>query len=319
MTFTERHEGGFMPEQNTQTDTITLAEYGLGDIEPVPRIERGEITEAEVDTFVEELQGDEFYDEIDGFMPACCVDGRHRLDGACKLGANAAGGAFSLLAADMLTTQTFNLEAKNTADYAKNLFDYLQSTYPGQFGDHNADQVKSAGTDSGCGAVDRMADIIGLIASHGPALRDTAELLGISINDDDFAVIQGRANHIAQDQGIKISNGLDMIAALKDKAGHTSVETLTGEHNEVAVVINEREGTTLNRAKVRARYGNRLQAFNYDRWAMKKAVHTISHNVEQEEARLKLAAADLYNLAVACTLAGPSLRVARRGEMVLAA
>ena len=33
----------------------------------------------------------------------------------------------------------------------------------------------------------------------------------------------------------------------------------------------------------------------------------------------QVAAADMYNLAVACTLAGPSLRAARRAEVAVAA
>lgn len=305
-----------MPERKAQTHA-TLGEYGQGAIGPEPRIKNGEITEAEVDEFVEALQSDEFYDETKGFLPACCVDGRHRLDGECRLGPNAAGGVFSLVAADMLTTQTLRLDAHDSAGYAQNVFDYLNRTYPGQFGGHNDDRVSNTGTDSGCGAVDRMAQVISLIASHGDALRSAAGSLGIVIDDDDFDVIVGRAQQIAQEHGLEISEGSGMMRALQRVAGTGSVETLTGDHNEVAVVINEREGTTLNRAKIRERHGDKLQAFNYDRWAMRKAVHAISQNLEQDEARLKLSAADMYNLAVACTLAGPSLRVARRGEMAM--
>jgi hypothetical protein len=315
MTFITSFEGGLMPERQTKT-RVTLGAFGLGAIEPAPRVERGEITEKEVDDFVEKLQGDELYDGIDNVLPKCCVDGRHRADGTCQIGANAAGGVFSLLAADMLTTQTFRLGAENTADYAENMFDYLNRTHPGEFGDHDADGVKSD-TDSGCGAVDKMSDAIGLIAHSSDDLRAVASAVGITIDDDDFDTIVVRARQIVDAQNIACATGRDAMGVLKKVAGDESVETLTGTHNEVVVVVNEREGTTLNRAKVRAGYGDSFQAFNYDRWAMRKAVHSIGHNIEQDEARLKLAAADLYNIAVTCTLAGSSLRGLRRGEMAL--
>lgn len=305
-----------MPEQQTSAYALLNAN-GLGDIEPAPRIKAGEITETDVEAFVDALDSDEFYDEITDFMPACCVDGRHRQDGECRLGANAAGGAFSLVAADMLTTQTFKLDAQTTAQYAEGFFSYLNSVYPGKYGGHDADQVKNPEANSGCGAVDRMSDVIALIADHGDALHAAATSLGMDITQDDMDVIAARAQQIKQQQGLAVSNGKEMMSKLKDATGD-GVETLTGKHNEVVVMVNDREGTTLNRAKIRARYGDTLQAFNYDRWAMRKAVHAISQNVEQDEARLKLAAADIYNLAVACTLAGPSLRVAKRGEYALA-
>jgi hypothetical protein len=306
-----------MPERQTQTRD-TLGVFGLGTIEPAPRIKRGEITEHEIDEFVEKLDGDELYDAIDGsVLPRCCVDGRHRADGTCQLGPNAAGGVFSLVAADMLTTQTFRLDADNSADYAGNVFDYLNRAYPGQFGDHDSDLLADP-NDSGCGAVDKMSVAIALIADSGDDLRAVAAAVGISIDDDDFDVIIGRAQQIADEQDIRCTSGAEAMAVLKQAAGDDSVETLVGIHNEVAVVVNEREGTTLNRAEVKAAYGDKMQAFNYDRWAMRKAVHAIGHNVEQDEARLKLAAADLYNIAVTCVLAGPSLRGVRRGELAMA-
>lgn len=311
-----------MPERE-QTTKVALGDYARGTIEPQPRIDAGEITEAEVDQFVEALTGDEFYDKIDSFMPKCCVDGRHRHDGQCELGANAAGGVFSLLAADMLSTQTFRLESGNTTAYAKHLFTFLNETHAGQFGDHVADAGVGP-DDSGCGAIDKMAIAIGLIAQHGDELRGLAKIVGISIADDDFDIIIARARLIADEHDIAIDTGKAMIDTLKNTAGETSAEVLTGVHNEVAVVVNERSGTTLNRAKIKARYGDRLQAFNYDRWAMRKATAAISTGVEgeltkAEEAQRKLAAADLYTLAVTCTLAGASLRGAVRADHSLAA
>lgn len=287
---------------------MNLGTYARGAIEPQPRIDSGDITEAEVEQFVSELHTDEFYDKTQNYMPKCCVDGRHRADNTCQLGANAAGGVFSLLAADMLSqTQTLRHDATNTGQYADNLYAFLNERFAGQFGDHNADHVAQK-TDSGCGAIDKMPVVIGLIAHHGEELRQLARAIGLVIADEDFDIIVARAIAIADDQDIAIDPGATMVDALKKAAGDVSVETLTGIHNEVAVVVNNREGTTLNRAKIKARYGDRLQAFNYDRWAMRKAVREISGSQDENEARLKLTAADLYNLAVTCTLAGPSLR-----------
>jgi hypothetical protein len=287
---------------------MNLGTFAHGTIEPQPRIVSGDITEAEIEQFLEELRTDAFYDSTQNFMPKCCVDGRHRADNTCQLGANAAGGVFSLLAADMLSrTQTLRRGATNTKQYADNLCAFLGERFAGQFGDHNADTVAQQ-TDSGCGAIDKMPAVIGLIAHHGDELRQLAGAIGATIVDEDFDVITARAKAIADDHDITVDPGATMVDVLKKAAGNDSVETLTGIHNEVVVVVNEREGTTLNRAKIKARYGDRLQAFNYDRWAMRKAVREISDSQDEADARLKLAAADMYNLAVTCTLAGPSLR-----------
>ena len=288
---------------------MNLGTFARGTIEPQPRIDAGNITKTEVDEFVAALQADDLYDETQNFMPKCCVDGRHRADNACQLGANAAGGMFSLLAADMLSpTQTLRRGATSTKEYTGNLCAFLNERFAGQFGDHNADSVAQQ-TDSGCGAIDKMPVAVGLIAHHGDELRELATAVGMEITADDFDKIIARARLIADEQDIAIDAGATMLESLRKAAGDTSIETLTGIHNEVAVVINERDNTTLNRAKIKARYGDRLQAFNYDHWAMRKAVREICQSKDDvAEARLKLAAADLYNLAVTCTLAGPSLR-----------
>lgn len=103
-----------------------------------------------------------------------------------------------------------------------------------------------------------MGAVIGLIAGAGDELRRLAGIVGIRFEDDDYDDIIARARLIAEEQHITVATGKDMLASLTKAAGGTSAETLTGTHNEVAVVINEREGTTLDRAKIKARYGNRL-------------------------------------------------------------
>jgi hypothetical protein len=293
-------------QMQSQGENMQLGSYARGSIEPQPRIVAGEITEQEVAQFVQELDGADFYDEIESFMPKCCVDGRHRADGTCQLGANAAGGVFTLLAADMLSTQTLRRNARDTAEYAASLCHYLHSTQGGQFGDHIAEEVQDK-DDSGCGAIDKMATAVTLIAHEGGRLRELAAAIGLIINDADFEIITGRARAIVDEHSLTVATGKEMISKLTEAAGEASAEVLTGVHNEVAVVINERGHTTLNRAKIKARYGDRLQAFNYDRWAMRQAVRTLGPDMQEDEARLKLTAADMYNLAVTCTLAGPSL------------
>lgn len=308
-------KGGEMPDRQNTT-TTTLERNAVGSIDPRARVEKREITEDAIDHFASELHGDRFYTKIDSFMPKCCVDGRHRLDGSCEYGANAAGGAFSLLVADMLTTQRFRRgadgeEAANTLQYAANLFDHLNSAgYQGQYGDHRADHH---GEDqAGCGAVDKMFQAVAFIAARGDQLREMLESLGVVVDDEMHSDIIKAADEQVKEQGLKFASGDQMLSALEEVAGDESVEILTGPHNEVAVVINERLGTTLDRAAIQNEYGDDLEAFNYDRWAMREAVKVISQDVTTQEAERKLLAADYFNLAVTCILAGPSLRVVTR-------
>jgi hypothetical protein len=286
----------------------TLGSVAVGSIGPAARIDAGEITHAQVLRFCRELEREDslLYRQLEShssFMPRYCIDGRHFADLRTHIAPNTAGGVFTLLVADMLTSQTFRNKSATTAVYAKNLFTFLNDAgYEGTYGDHDQD-VMSQAEASGCGAVDNMPRTIAFIARHGEELRALAHGLGMRAVPADHAEIITRAKELTDDTTIEASTGASLRGVLANTAGEKSVITLHGQHHEVALVVNNQEGTSINPAA----YDDTLQAFNYDRWAMKKAVHVIGHNVDEHEARRKLLAADYFNLATVCMLAAPGL------------
>jgi hypothetical protein len=297
---------------NTTKTPTTLGSTAIGSVEPAKRMQQNLITRVQVLEFSKELQDKHstMYRPLDGpsFMPRFCIDGRHFADKQTYLAPNAAGGVFTLLVADMLTSQTFRNRTTTTADYAKNLFLYLNDAgYEGTYGDHDHDQPTPDGI-SGCGAIDYMATTVAFIARQGRELRQIAEQLNIPVDDNDHAEVIRRARELTEDKGLQFSTGAELRNALASTAGEESVTRLTGQHNEVTFVVNNQKGTSIDPSA----YDDVMQAFNYDRWAMQKAVHVIGHNLTENEARRKLLAADYFNLATLCVLAGPSLYIVSR-------
>jgi hypothetical protein len=297
----------------TLTTSFTLGSMAIGVIGPGVRIASHEITSSQVLHFCHEIERVDslLYQPLEfhqSFMPRFCIDGRHFADFRTYVAPNSAGGVFTLLVSDMLTSQTFRNKAKATAEYAKNLFTFLnEAGYEGTYGDHDQDIISRA-TASGCGAVDNMPKALAFIAQHGDALRELAKALNVQVHASDHNEIIQRAKELTDDQTIEASTGASLRGVLANAAGEESIITLRGAHHEVVLVINNQEGTSINPAA----YDDTLQAFNYDRWAMKKAVHVIGHNIGENEARRKLLAADYFNLATVCLLASPSLYVLNR-------
>lgn len=289
-----------------------LGASAIGTVEPEPRLQDNTITRVQVTEFNKELQdaASPLYRPLDspGFMPRFCIDGRHSTDNLRRLAPNTSGGVFTLLVADMLTSQTFRNHTATTADYAKNLFLYLNDAgYEGTYGDHDHDLPSPQGQ-SGCGAIDFMGTTIGFIARQGRELKQIAEQLGIPVDNNDHAEIIKRAQELSEGKDLVFSTGAELRSTLANTAGEESIIHLTGQHNEVTFVVNNQEGTSIDPTA----YDDVMQAFNYDRWAMQKAVHVIGHNMTDNEARRKLLAADYFNLATLCVLAGPSLYIVAR-------
>ncbi len=74
------------------------------------------------------------------------------------------------------------------------------------------------------------------------------------------------------------SKGAELLEALEDKASKSEaiVDDLIGDHKEVVAVVNNRYGTSLNRDKLAAEFGQDYESFNIDLWSFDNAAHTIS-------------------------------------------
>lgn len=299
-----------MPEETMQQTRLDIKlVIGQGSIDPQTRIDRGEIGEAEVDQFVEDLYSDEFDAEVASLIPTKCVDGRSRKDGANSLGANAAGGTFSVVMGDVLTTARYLEPGADAKQHAKKVYSELMAEGY-SIGVHDDDHAE--GLNCGCGAEDKldnqdetMPSILRFITDRGDTIRGVIESLGVKVDDETNALIVNNAQKLRE--GNYATNGKDLRDAATETAGEEVVETLTDVHNEAALVVRRQQGKTLDRAKLAAKYGSRLQAFNLDVPALQKAAEAISATAD--EANQKFVAMLYYNVATAATLAGPGLRV----------
>jgi len=270
----------------------TLGEAAIGTIEPG-------LDQARLEEATERLCAGEFHARTDGTIPCLCVDGR--CGGKGELLPNAAGGSETLMVADDLTVKKFVHGGNgSTIDQYKHLLTSLkESGHP--IGGHTA--VDLRGAPSGCGANDKLSAIYAYIGQNAEALRGLVESYGYSISDDDQSLIIGNA--VARSE---FSSGDELLKALKTEGGR--VDELTGEHMEIILIINRLPGTTLNRDAVRAEFGDNYQAFNVDVWSFEAGARAISEETASEdEIRQKCIAMLYYNLAAACVLAGPNLRV----------
>lgn len=299
-----------MSDEKTQAKVSRLGSVGVGTIDPDLRVKTGEIDDQKIDEIATNI--DEYYVPIDSslagmtmLIPKWCVDGREDVESA-PLAPNASGGTYSLVAADALIDAPALISAETTsAEHGTDIFkSLLELGY--DVGGHCADHAE--GENAGCGACDKFGEIFGYIAKNVTDLSIVAAGLGVTVPEELQAKIARNAEDLLN--AGYVSNGKDMIDAIRGTAGEEHVQTLIGGHNEVLLIVNAVENTTLDRRGLARQYGEKYQAFNLDTWALKNGIEAIS-TVEQEKQE-KFVASVLYNIATAAVLAGPSLRVVVR-------
>lgn len=309
----------FMRYENEVSAVAVLDSPACGGIDPQLRAKAGEISDDRVDQLAAGIGehyvwiGDKLV-EVDGvkkpvsvdfLIPKWCVDGRWD-EGETDLAPNAAGGTYSLVVGDALIDADSLIESKSTsASHGAELFTSLTASGY-DIGGH--EDSNASGENCGCGACDRMATIIGFLGENIEELSQKAAALGANVSEDLKKKIATNAIKLV-DSGY-ISSGAKMNKSIKETTNDSHSQKLLGSHNEVLLVVNTVEGTTLNRSSILDEYGDKYQAFNLDVWALKNGINAIS--ISEAEANEKFTASILYNLATACVLAGPSLRVVVR-------
>ena len=134
--------------------------------------------------------------------------------------------------------------------------------------------------DTGCGAIDRMIDIIDM-TTNDEILQEVEVLckaiLGDGFDSDIFDVVVGRLHRMqsikreyyrydekAHDYLYK-KEAIDTLIKSAEQEHHP-IAKLIGDHNEMLLVINFMKGTTFNRDKFWVENDGQVQAFNYDIW-----------------------------------------------------
>ena len=277
---------------------------GIGSIGPDARIERGEIELQRLQEFLGRLASGDLFARTDLVIPAMCVDGRLPENKQLELLPNSSGGTFTLVVADALV----HGHDGNAAGHAHDV--YAQLAGKGyKIGGHDADHASGEGC--GCGAEDNLQAILGFIAdeNNASAIRRFIESLGEHVDAGVHEELVAQAQSLLQ-SGYTDATGKNLRQAFVDTAGEGSVVTLSGPHNEVALVVNTRAHETYDRIDARNEFGDAYQAFNVDVEAVREGTKIMSET-DDDATKMHIAAL-YYNVAVAAVLAGPDLRVVVR-------
>ena len=290
-----------IPMQQVQRFSI-----GLGSIDPDARLAHHEITPNALASFLATV-GD-FYTNVvrkSDVIPCQCVDGRSRQDGSYEPEPKAAAGTFSLVVGDALTTNSFRKDGNDAAVHAEAIYTHL-IRHGYHVGGHDADHASGSGC--GCGAEDNLQVILEFIGDHGDEIQHFLKQFDIHVNLQTHRQIIRQAKSLLTES--YIVPGVSLRQAAVTAGGAACIETLTGPHHEVALVINTEPGTTIDRKKLAAAYGDAFQVFELDLPALTAASKVLART--SSEAKQKQAAMLYYNAATAAVLAGPSLRVVLR-------
>lgn len=278
---------------------------GIGSIGPDARIERGEIELQRLEEYLGSLASGELFAHTDLVIPAMCVDGRLPENKQLELLPNSSGGTFTLVVADALVHGHTN---GNAAAHAHDV--YAQLVGKGyKIGGHDADHASGEGC--GCGAEDNLQAILGFMAdeNNAGAIREFLESLGEHVDAGVHDEIVAQAQSLLQG-GYANTTGKDLRQAFVGTAGEGSVVTLSGPHNEVALVVNTRAHETYDRVAAHNEFGDAYQAFNLDVESVREGTKMMS-TTDDDATKMHIAGL-YYNVAVAAVLAGPDLRVVVR-------
>lgn len=287
-----------------------LGDAAAGAIGPKARIEKGEILEEKVDDLARRLTTDEFYDEVGD-----------------ELGPNSAGGTFSLVVADALTTNRFRRQGQTAKEHAAALYGWLMENkndaesrkiiprvcvdgrLPVGGSAKNLDVIgghdDEHGSD-GCGAQKYLEDILVYINRRSDALREFAGAHGVEVDNDTHELIVKNAGTLLAEG--YASPGAELRAAYVGTAGEASVTKLAGPHQEVAFGLNKDRTKTLNRPKIRAAFGEGYDVFGADVGVFPDAAAAVS--LTEQEAWQKFVGLLYYNEATTTVLADESLHIA---------
>ncbi len=217
-----------------------------------------------------------------------CVDGR---DGPCEMGGGtsaekhlyvqALGGSLLIAIIAFLKSdhsQPFNAFAQDTINSLRNA----------GFGSgvHRGSHCSSEASD--CGFADNLQSIVQRLVDKQADIKDIINSVAPGlINDDnqavwDSVVAQGSA---AAGNG-EFSTGESLVAGVLDGCS-SNLQTLEGDHAELAAVVNLKEGTTLNTGDM---VQSGKQSFNLDLWYVLKQAEQLQLDAEF----VKLAALGLY-------------------------
>ncbi|MDO4660993.1 MAG: cadmium-containing carbonic anhydrase [Candidatus Saccharibacteria bacterium] len=277
-----------------------IVSYQLGDEYGLGKLNTPECPHAA--EFIQEL-GEHYVPAVQNII-GVCMDGRP--GSTAEAVPNGAGGGLLYLVTDRLVRG--NSDAINEAN-ARVLGRIGQ--IPATVHVHRDDHAH--GEDAGCAAADKVGAIFTIIAQHGEQLRSLATKLGLGSDSSDEAH-QQIIRHAADESKLVMASGNDLVAMVDAQLAKSAeptgahTDTLHGNHHEVAVVMNQRTGTTLDRQSLAREFDQQYQAFNIDTWAFAPSAEAL-YPGDPTAQQYATTAMLYYNLAAIMALCGPRMTV----------
>lgn len=164
------------------------------------------------------------------------------------------------------------------------------------------------GDNCGCGAIDKMPQILANVTMYGTQIQTTLEsLLGADFNADAYSSAEQNMRR-AYEETIDFNTytGSKTMAEILDSGA--VVKQLNGDHQEDFVVLNFQEDTTFNQRGFFEHTDNKAQAFCVDVWRLQKYAEAVGGEDTRAQAEA-LYGMLIYTLATSATLTDGSQRV----------
>lgn len=274
---------------------------------------------------------EDYYYPITPKIHTRCIDGRKSRHTAEvktrdelleeKLGPQAPGGSPVVALTHRIAEWDMRPEGNIVEDVADTIRLHAKLGLPSSVGGHDDDHAEFPNT--GCGAIDRMPEILERIAD--PKSQDiiydyTKAIVGESFSDDEFNTVlqhyreletpKAKRSYLLQSPKGEYQYKKSTLEALR---GHnpSSIETMSGKHNEIAVVINKVKGVTFHRDLFCWDSNNEAQIFNYDFWLSEELANYIYPTKPKAGLRFLISRA-IYAVGTCMVLTDGSLAVGIR-------
>jgi hypothetical protein len=252
------------------------------------------------------LDSGKFTRKITDWLFGICGDERCDLHGN-RLLLPAGFGAFAaLVVTDALTIRKWYQPGMTIAEHTAAAWKDVKAQYPDAKASVHTDAAAKAAADAasddevvecGCAAIAKAGVVLGLLVAQAD-----------QIDHPDRDKIVANAQELL-DGGYAVDNTARTIEELVQQG--LALEVLNGLHDGVAIIINRREGTVIDRPALYAACEAAgipiLKAFEYDQWAMRQAAQNFSES--GADAERFFAAGDALMMTTIRAIAHPDLAV----------
>lgn len=299
-----------------------------GDISLQKRVESGELSEERVDGAFSKLKN--YFVRSYRSARIRCVDGRP-IEGypenreqmrKRELGPQGAGGtpgaALSFLLAEGHGSDKYSETARFSKDMGTFASDLNKLGF--EVGGHTDDHESHEKT--GCGAIDRMPEIIRNMTNPDNISRLdelTQAVMGDMYDTEVFSSVLGNATRMNAVSQTYFSDYKQSVLNKLQDYTKNAVSKLVGQHKETAAIVNRIYGYTFHRDEFSADNNDEIQAFSYDYWKSVEMAESLffksdryqdlSFDRKIELSKRMITARVMYTVATLMTLTDGSIKL----------